>query len=154
MGARVSSSTQGTLLALQRTRCIAINVFLGWRGSLQYKELCIQWRLYEASRIWRLRVPLGIGRNLFCLTFPLWVLCAVNSPKFRPLYKAPWKDLSSTSASLGTLQEFQVFHFSWTKNATWIMGVVAEAKKVEAKDPSILQSDKKEHSLPSTRNRS
>ena len=32
------------------------------------------------------------------------------------------------------------------------MGVVAEAKKAEAKDPPILQLDKKEYSLPSTRN--
>ena len=34
------------------------------------------------------------------------------------------------------------------------MGVAAEAKKVEAKDPHILQSDKKGHSPPSTRDRS
>ena len=54
--------------------------------------VCIQWRLYEAVRIWRLRVPLGIWWNLFCLTFPLWALCVVNSPRFRPLYKAPCED--------------------------------------------------------------
>ena len=34
------------------------------------------------------------------------------------------------------------------------MGVVAEAKKVEAKDLPILQPDKKEYSPPSTKNRS
>ena len=34
------------------------------------------------------------------------------------------------------------------------MGVVAEAKKVEAKDPSILQPDKKKYSSPLIRNRS
>ena len=34
------------------------------------------------------------------------------------------------------------------------MGVTAEAKRTEAKDPPILELDKKEHSLPSTRNRS
>ena len=34
------------------------------------------------------------------------------------------------------------------------MGVVAKAKKAEAKDPFILQSDKKEYSPPLTRNRS
>ena len=44
--------------------------------------VCIQWHLYEAARIWQLRVPLEIGRNLFCLEFPLWALCAVNSPYF------------------------------------------------------------------------
>ena len=34
------------------------------------------------------------------------------------------------------------------------MGVAAEAKRTEAKDPLILQLDKKEHSPPSTKNRS
>ena len=34
------------------------------------------------------------------------------------------------------------------------MGVAAEAKKVEAKDPHILQPNKKEYSPPSTRNHS
>ena len=34
------------------------------------------------------------------------------------------------------------------------MDVAAEAKKAEAKDPPILQPDKKEYSLISTRNRS
>ena len=31
----------------------------------------IQWRLYEAARIQRLRVLLEIGRDLFRLEFPL-----------------------------------------------------------------------------------
>ena len=34
------------------------------------------------------------------------------------------------------------------------MGVAAEAKKTEAKDPSILQPNKKEYFPPSIRNRS
>ena len=34
------------------------------------------------------------------------------------------------------------------------MGVAPEANRTEAKDPLILQLDKKEHSPPSTRNRS
>ena len=34
------------------------------------------------------------------------------------------------------------------------MGVAVEAKKAEAKDPLILQPDKKEYFPPSTRNRS
>ena len=34
------------------------------------------------------------------------------------------------------------------------MGVAVEAKRTEAKDPSTLQPDKKEHSPPTTRNRS
>ena len=34
------------------------------------------------------------------------------------------------------------------------MGITVEAKGTEAKDPHILQSNKKEHSLPSTRNHS
>ena len=34
------------------------------------------------------------------------------------------------------------------------MGIAAKEKKAEAKDPPILQPDKKEYSPPSTRNRS
>ena len=34
------------------------------------------------------------------------------------------------------------------------MGVAAKARKAEAKDPPILQPDKKEYFPPSTRNRS
>ena len=34
------------------------------------------------------------------------------------------------------------------------MGVAAEAKRVEAKDPPILQLDKKKHFPPSTKDRS
>ena len=34
------------------------------------------------------------------------------------------------------------------------MGVAAEAKRIGAKVPPILQPDKKEHSPPSTKNRS
>ena len=62
MGARVSSSTQGTLLALRRTRCIVINAFfLGITQIASVYGTCIQWRLYKAARIWRLKAPLGIG---------------------------------------------------------------------------------------------
>ena len=72
MGARVSSATHGMLLTFRRTRCIVINAFfLGiTRISLVY-GMRIQWRLYEAAQIWKLKVPLGIGRELFCLTFLL-----------------------------------------------------------------------------------
>ena len=72
---------------------------------------CIQWRLYEAARIWRLRVPLGIGRNLFCLTFPLSALCAMNSPRFRPLYKAPWEDYFPHLLALESYRSSKFFHF-------------------------------------------
>ena len=34
------------------------------------------------------------------------------------------------------------------------MGIAVEAKGTKAKDPPILQPDKKEHSLPLTKNRS
>ena len=93
MGVRVPSSTHGTLLALRCTRCIVINAFFLeiTRIALVY-GICIQWRLYEAAWIWKLKVPLGIGRNFFCLTFLPWALCAVSSPRFRLLYKAPWED--------------------------------------------------------------
>ena len=73
--------------------------------------VCIQWRLYEAARIWRLRVPLGIRRNLFCLTFPLWALCAVNSPKFRSLYKAPWEDYLPYLLALEPCRSSKFFTF-------------------------------------------
>ena len=70
MGVKVSSSTHGTLLALRRTKCIVINAFfLGITRIASVYEMCIQWRLYEVAWIWKLKVPLGIGRNLFYLTF-------------------------------------------------------------------------------------
>ena len=70
MGVRVPSSTHGMLLMLQRTRCIVINAFfLGIMRIASVYGMCIQWRLYEAARIWKLKVSLGIGQNLFCLTF-------------------------------------------------------------------------------------
>ena len=72
MGARVSSSTHDTLLALRRIRCIVMNAFfLGITQTASIYGICIQWRLYEVARIWMLKVPLGIGRELFCLTFLL-----------------------------------------------------------------------------------
>ena len=73
--------------------------------------MCIQWRLYEATRIWRLRVPLGIKRNLFHLTFPLRALCVVNSPRFRPLYKAPRKDYFPHLLALESCRSSKFFHF-------------------------------------------
>ena len=70
MGVRVPSSTHGTLLALRCTRCIVINAFfLGKTRIASVYEMCIQWRLYEAVQIWKLKVPLEIGWNLFCLSF-------------------------------------------------------------------------------------
>ena len=70
MGAKVSLSAHGMLMVLWRTSCIVINAFfLGITRITSVYGMCIQWRLYEAARIWKLKVPLGIGRNLFCLTF-------------------------------------------------------------------------------------
>ena len=72
MGAKVSSATHGTILMFRRTRCIVINAFfLGITRIALVYEMCIQWRLYEAAQIWKLEVPLGIGQELFCLTFLL-----------------------------------------------------------------------------------
>ena len=72
MGARVSSATQGSLLTFWRTRCIVINAFfLRITQIASVYGMCIQWRLYEAAQIGKLKVPLGIGRELFCLTFLL-----------------------------------------------------------------------------------
>ena len=72
MGAKVSSSTHDMLLVLWRTRHIVMNAFfLGIRQIASVFGRCIQWRLYEAAQIWKLKVPLEIGRNLSCLTFLL-----------------------------------------------------------------------------------
>ena len=72
MGAKVSSASHGTLLTFRCTRCIVINAFfLGITQTASIYGMCIQWRLYEVARIWMLKVPLGIGRELFCLTFLL-----------------------------------------------------------------------------------
>ena len=116
MGVRVPSSTHGTLLALRRTRCIVINgFFLGITRIASIWGMCIQWRFYEAARIWKLKVPLGIRRNLSHLTFLLWALCTVSSPKFRLLYKAPWKDHLSHLPALELCRSSKFFHFPWTK---------------------------------------
>ena len=132
IGVRVSLSTHGTLLALRRTRCIVINAFFfGITRIASIYGMCIQWRFYEAAQIWKLKVPLGIGRNLFCLTFLLWALCAVNSPRFRLLYKVPWEDHFPHLLALEVCRSSKFFHFPWTKNANWIMGITAEAKKTE-----------------------
>ena len=72
---------------------------------------CIQWRLYEVALIWRLRIPLGIGRNLFRLTFPLGASCVVNSPRFRPLYKAPWEVYLPHLWFLESCRSYKFFHF-------------------------------------------
>ena len=158
MGARVSSSTHDTLLVLRHTRRIVMNAFfLGITQITSVFERCIQWRLYEA-RIWKLKVPLGIGRNLSFLTFLLWALCAMSSPRFRLLYKAPWENHLPHPPTLELYKSSKSFHYPWTtkrrKDAAWIMGITAEAKRAEAKDLPILQPDKKEHSPPSTRDRS
>ena len=72
MGARVSSSTHDTVLVFLRTRHIVMNAFfLGITQIASVFGRCIQWRLYEVARIWKWKVPLGIGRNLSCLTFLL-----------------------------------------------------------------------------------
>ena len=69
-GARASSVIHGTFLAFQRTRHIAINISSSgiMRIALEYGKR-IQWCLYEAAWIWRLKAPLGTGWNLFRLTF-------------------------------------------------------------------------------------
>ena len=68
--ARASSVIHGTFLAFRRMTCIAINVssLRVTQIALEYGK-CIQWCLYEAARIWRLKTPLGTGGNSFCLTF-------------------------------------------------------------------------------------
>ena len=159
MGVRVSSASHGTLLVFRRMRRAVINAFsLGiTRIALEYGRR-ILWLLYEAAQIWRLKAPLGIGRNSFCLTFLLWTLCPVSFPRFHLLYKAPWEDHPLYPLALELCKSskflFTFLEQKQKKDAAWIRGVAVEAKGTEAKDPPILQSDKKEHFLPSTRNRS
>ena len=115
-GARAFSATHGTLLTFRRMRCIVINAFflvITWIASVY--RMCIQWRLYEAARIWKLKVPLGIGRELFCLTFLLWTVCMVSSPRFRPLFKAPWEDHLPHPLALELCGSSKFLHFPWTK---------------------------------------
>ena len=78
----------------------------------------------------------------------------MNSPRFRPLYKAPWEDYFPHLLALESYRSSKFFHFLEQKNSARIMGVAVKAKKTEAKDPLILQPDKKEYSPPSTGNRS
>ena len=78
-------------------------------------EMCIQWRLYEAAQIWKLKAPLGIGRELFCLQFLLWTVCVVSSPKFRPLYKAPWDDHLPHPLALELCGSSKLLPSPWTK---------------------------------------
>ena len=116
MGARASSATHGTLLTFRRTRCIIINaIFLGITRIALVYGMCIRWRLYEAARIWKLKVPLGIGRELFCLTFHLWIVCVVSSPRFRPLFKAPWEDHLPYLLALELCGSSKFLHSPWTK---------------------------------------
>ena len=57
MGARVSLSTHDTLLALRRMRCVVMNAFFfGIMRISSVFGMCIQWRLYEAAQIWKLKV--------------------------------------------------------------------------------------------------
>ena len=69
-GTRVFLVIHGTILAFRRTRRIAINVSSSGvaRIALEYVKR-IQWCLYEAARIWRLKAPLGTEWNSFCFTF-------------------------------------------------------------------------------------
>ena len=62
MDAKVSSAIHGTFLAFWHTRCTVINASsLGiTRIASEYRRH-IQWRLYEAARIWRMKAPLGMG---------------------------------------------------------------------------------------------
>ena len=79
----------------------------------------------------------------------------MNSPRFRPLYKAHWEDYLPHLLFLESYRSSKFFHFLEQKKKCRLNhGVLAEAKKAKAKDPLILQPDKKECFPPSTRNHS
>ena len=75
----------------------------------------IKWCLYEAARIWRLKAPLGIRWNSFCLTFFLWTLWAMSFPRFRLLYKAPWVDHLPHPLALEFYRSSKFLLSPWTK---------------------------------------
>ena len=155
MGARVSSVIHGTFLAFRCTRRIAINASssgVTWI-ALEYGK-CIQWCLYEAVWIWRLKAPLGTEWNSFCLTFFPWTLWVVSFPRFCLLYKTPWEEHLPHPLALELFGSSKFPLFLNKKDAAWTIGVAAEAKRIGAKLPPILQPDKKEHSPPSTKSRS
>ena len=70
MGARVSSSTQGTLLVLRCIRCIVINAFLGMTRIASVYGMCIQWRLYEVARDLAVEGFLGNWAKFILLDIP------------------------------------------------------------------------------------
>ena len=154
MGARVSSATHGTFLTFRHTRCIVINaLFLGITQIASVYGMCIQWRLYEAARIWKLKVPLGIKRNFPFLTFLLWALCAVSSPRSRLLYKTPLEDHLPHPPSLGLCRSSESIHSPWTKKMppeSWVLQLRQREQRL--KILFILQPDRKEHSPSLTRN--
>ena len=93
------------------------------------------------------------------MEFILLDILSLNSvgselPQISPSIYDTLRGPSSTPISLGTLRKFQVSSLLEQKECRRTMGVAAEVKRIEAKDPPILQPDKKEHSPPSTRNRS
>ena len=123
---------------------IAINVSSSGvtRIALEYGKR-IQWCLYEAAWIWRLKAPLGIKWNSFCLTFFPWTLWVVSFPRLHLLYKAPWEEHSPHPLALELFGSSRFPLFLDKKDATWTMDVAAEAKRNGAKFPPILQLDKK-----------
>ena len=154
MGARASSVIHGAFLAFRRTRRIAINVSSSGitRIALEYGKR-IQWFLYEAARIWRLKATMGAGWNSFRLTFFPWPLWIVSFPRFCLLYKAPWEEYFPHPLALELLWSSKFPLFLDKKDAAWTMGATAEAKRIGAEVPPTLQPDKKEYSPPLTKNR-
>ena len=137
------------------TRHIAINVSsseVAW-FALEYKKR-IQWCLYEAARIWRLKAPLGTEWNSFCLTFFPWTLWIVSFPSLHLLYKAPWEEHFPHPLASELFGSSRFPLFLDKKDAAWTIGVAAEAKRIGAKVSPILQPDKKEDSPPLTKNNS
>ena len=103
-------------LPMARSWRFVINAFfLGIARIASIYGMCIQWRLHEAARIWKLKVPLGIRRDLFCLTFLLWTVCVVSFPRFRLLYKAPWEDHLPYPLALELYRSSKFIHSPWTK---------------------------------------
>ena len=75
MGARASSLAQGTLLAFRHTRCTIVNVFMGWRGSLQYTKCVFNGAFMKQRGFGSWRSPWELG-EIYLVWHSFFEFCA------------------------------------------------------------------------------
>ena len=154
MGARVSSLAQGTLLAFRRMRCIVISTFMGWRWSLRYTKRVFNGAFMKRRGFGGWGFPWELGEIYVAWHSLLELRARWTLPDFILYIKRLGRSIFHTYNSWNPAGVTSFFTFLNKKNATWIMAIAAEAKNAKAKDPPILQLDRKECSPHSTRNRS